>query len=393
MINKKNIAILGSTGSIGTQALDVISRSEGSLCVTALSCNNNIDLMGKQIEIFHPNAVAVTDEEGAKKIATQYPNLKVYSGEDASQRLATEQDYDVLLNSLVGIAGLLPTNAAIDKKPEYIALANKETMVAGGRYITEKAKQKGVPIIPVDSEHSAIFQCLQSGKDGFDHIILTASGGPFRGKTREELSEVTVEQALKHPNWDMGAKVTIDSASLMNKGLEIIEAKWLFGIMSDEIKVIVHPQSIIHSMVCYKDGAVLAQLGRPEMKVPIAYAFTFPNRIQTGVEVPNLSEIGGLTFEEADVDTFKCLKLAFDALKRSEKNDTDSDTIILNGAAEELTNSFINRKINFLEIGDILEQVMEAHSPVKVKDIDDILKLDLDARVAVNTIIDKKARI
>jgi 1-deoxy-D-xylulose-5-phosphate reductoisomerase len=412
------VAILGSTGSIGTQALEFVRENERYLSAVCLACKKNVDLLIRQIREFHPEAVAVADEEGARRVRALFPKLEVYSGEGAAARLAAEQDYSVLLNALVGISGLRPTAAAMEtlsRNGGYIALANKETLAAGGRLITEMAWLGGVPIVPVDSEHGAVYQCMtpwpSGGEDGAEgmagppavgnvptagpvsRLILTASGGPFRGRTREELVHVTVKDALKHPNWDMGVKVTIDSATLLNKGLEVIEARWLFGLPSKQIEVLVHPQSIVHSMVCYTDGSVIAQLGVPDMKVPIAYALAWPSRWTTNVPTPDFAALGGLTFEEPDMETFKCLRLAREALKQSDRLGSDNETIVLNGAAEALTTAFVEGRIGFLDIGDFLEAIMEQNAPRKTADLEEIIGIDAEARRSAETLIANRARL
>jgi 1-deoxy-D-xylulose-5-phosphate reductoisomerase len=397
----KRIGIFGSTGSIGTQALQLVRTGRNRLEAVCLACRGNVDLLLRQIEEFRPEAVSVADAQGAQRVRDACPGLTVFEGMDGAARLASEVSYDVMLNALVGISGLRPTAAAIVAlagSGGYIALANKETLVAGGRLITRSAKDAAVPIIPVDSEHSAIFQCLAVGPDGPDgpsalvspaasKLVLTASGGPFRGRNREELRTVTIAEALKHPNWDMGPKVTVDSATLMNKGLEVIEAKWLFGFCEDRIDVVVHPQSIVHSMVYYRDGAVLAQLGVPDMKIPIAYALSFPERWDIGTAAPDLVALGALTFEHPDMETFKCLRLAREALRRSERLGTDSDTAFLNGAAEMLSCAFTEGRIGFLDVGDMLESLMEGHVPRKAVSVEDILDIDAGARAAAVSLI------
>ncbi|MDR3305524.1 MAG: 1-deoxy-D-xylulose-5-phosphate reductoisomerase [Clostridiales Family XIII bacterium] len=417
----KKIGIFGATGSIGTQALEIVRGSGGRLTVSCLSCGRNADLMMEQIAEFRPAAAAVFDEAGAERVRTAFPDVTVFAGPTAGAELAREGEYDVMLNALVGAAGLSPTDAAIDRLSGrdggYIALANKETLACAGRLICEKARGAAVPIVPIDSEHSAIFQCLRAASpagqaaadntdepspcvdntdepspcvacaaaapvcmDGVEKLVLTASGGPFRGLRRQELADVTAAAALRHPNWSMGTKVTLDSATLLNKGLEIIEAKWLFGIPPERIEVLVHPQSVVHSMVYYKDGCVLAQLGAPDMKPPISYALTFPDRKETGAPALNLAELGQLTFEPPDTETFKCLRLAKEALSRSERLGTDSDTIVLNAASETLTYAFAAGRIGFLDIGDILEEILCGHTPRRAESLEDVARIDGAAR-------------
>ncbi|MDR0853816.1 MAG: 1-deoxy-D-xylulose-5-phosphate reductoisomerase [Clostridiales Family XIII bacterium] len=386
----KSVAIFGSTGSIGTQALEIAGLSSGAVVPVYLSAGENVRLLAEQLRRWPTvKAVSVRSLDGAAALRSEFPNLKIYEGEDGATELASDMDCDVMLNALVGISGLRPTFAALENKAfarraGEIALANKETLVSAGRLVMEKAREASVPIIPVDSEHSAIFQCI-TGNDREDlrKIWLTASGGPFLGKRRAELAHIKAEDALKHPNWDMGAKVTIDSSTLMNKGFEVIEARWLFGVGPKEIEVVVHPESIVHSMVEYRDGAVIAQLGVPEMKVPIGYAFTYPARGNTGVSAPDFIALKSLQFEKPDLETFKCLSLAFEALERMERLGTDSDTAFLNGAAEVLVGEFIKGNIGFLDIGDILEAVMREHESVKCESLEDILKVDRAAREIV----------
>ncbi|MDR1271757.1 MAG: 1-deoxy-D-xylulose-5-phosphate reductoisomerase [Clostridiales Family XIII bacterium] len=369
----KDILLLGSTGSVGSQALSVLSMHPDKFKVKGLACRRSSDVLLEQIHAFRPEAAAVEEEAAASAIGKEFPGVKLFSGEGAAEELAGYLGCDVVFNSMVGISGLAPTMRAISRKPQYIALANKETLVAGGRLIMEASRASSVPIIPVDSEHSAIFQCL-TGKP--DKIILTCSGGPFRGKGIEELKGVTVESALKHPNWEMGLKVTIDSATLMNKGLEVIEAKWLFGLDSKNIKVVIHPQSIVHSLVEYEDGALLAQLGLPDMKVPISYALTWPERQSTGVSAPKLSELSPLSFEAPDIETFKCLRLAFEAIERLENEGDDGAPIAYEAAGQVLAEAFVDGKIGFLAIGDMLEKIMSQRENEKVSAISDIMRID-----------------
>jgi len=384
----KKILLLGSTGSIGTQTLEIVRLNPEKFEIVGLASRRGGEGFAAQIEEFCPEAVAVYDEAEAQPLRARFPKLLVYAGADAAEKLAESAEYDILLNALVGIAGLAPTAAAIPslaKRAGYIALANKETLVAGGRFITESAKKAGVSIVPVDSEHSAIFQCLgagaiEGGAPKPERLILTASGGAFRGKTRDELKNVAAKDALAHPNWTMGQKVTVDSATLLNKGLEIIEAKWLFDMPNERIDVLVHPQSIVHSLISFSDGAMLAQLGLPDMKVPISYALTFPERGATGVSIPDLAALGALIFEKPDIETFKCLKIAREAIAQSERLATDSETIALNAASEELTKAFIARRIDFLDIGDKLEEIMNAHEPRRASTLPEIFDIDSEVR-------------
>ena len=377
----KNIIILGSTGSIGTQALEVV-RSQG-YNIIALTAGSNVDLMEKQAREFKPIAVALADITAANelKIKLRDTDIKVYSGEDGICDICS-LDCDIVLNSVVGIAGLKPTLCAIEAG-HTIALANKETLVAGGDLVNKKAREKGVKIIPVDSEHSAIFQSLQGvPKGSINKILLTASGGPFFGKTKDELKAVTLQQALKHPNWSMGAKITVDSATMMNKGLEVIEAMQLFGVKPCQIQVLVHRQSILHSGIELCDGAVIAQLGTPDMKIPIQYALTYPQR---GVcfEHLDLFKIGSLTFEKPDLDTFTLLRLAFYA---AEKGGTA--TAILNGANEEAVAAFIKGKIGFCDISRLVENVVMSVEEFESTDnLDKILYMDKWARSEIKKAI------
>ena len=370
----KKIAILGSTGSIGTQALEVIRKSE-DLKVTALAAGRNTQLLEKQAREFKPEIVAVYDCEAAKslKISLKDTEIKVLSGKEGVIEAASA-GADIVLTAIVGIAGLAPTVAAI-KAGSDIALANKETMVTAGAVINALCKKHGVKLLPVDSEHSAIFQSLQGAPEGsLRKIILTASGGPFYGKTRAELENVTVAEALNHPNWSMGSKITIDSATLMNKGLEVIEAVHLFGVKPSDIEVIVHRQSILHSAVELKDGAVIGQLGTPDMKVPIQYAFTYPMR-GISFEKLSLADIGTLTFGKPDTDTFRCLPLCINAIERG-----GLFPAAVNGANEQSVKLFLEGKISFLKIAELNEAAMENQKEVTDFSIDDIFEADRAAR-------------
>ena len=375
----KNLIILGSTGSIGTQALEVCRRDGYE--VTALAAGSNIELLEKQAREFKPLTVAVFDEQKAKdlKIKLADTNIKVLSGVDGVCQ-AAEGEGDIVLNSIVGIAGLRPTLSAIDAG-KTVALANKETLVTGGEIVNRKAREKGVKILPVDSEHSAIFQSIQGAPEkSVKKILLTASGGPFYGKKKSDLENVSVKEALNHPNWSMGAKITIDSASLMNKGLEVIEAVHLFGLPARDIEVLVHRQSIVHSMVEFCDNAVLAQLGAPDMKLPIQYAITYPKRLpMTGNELDFLT-CGNLTFEKPDKETFRCLDLAYKAGKTGH-----TMPCVLNGANEEAVFLFLSGKIGFLDIAETVEAAMGAHKIIKNPTLDDILYCDKWAREFVKS--------
>jgi 1-deoxy-D-xylulose-5-phosphate reductoisomerase len=372
----KRIAILGSTGSIGTQALNVIRRHRDLFCAEVLCAGSNADLLIAQAREFEPNAVAIADESryGQVRDALNDTDIKVYAGTDAIVSLMEMESIDMVLAARVGVAGLRPTLHAIEHgKP--IALANKETMVVAGAIVTEAARRHRVPILPVDSEHSAIFQCLVGEVSPVDKILLTASGGPFRGKTREELATVTLEQALKHPNWSMGRKVTIDSATLMNKGLEVIEAKWLFGVDAKDIEVHVHPQSVVHSMVQFADGSVKAQLGIPTMETPIQYAFSFPERIESFLPRLDLFSQHTLTFERPDTETFRCLALAYKAIERG-----GNMPCVMNAANEVAVQQFLDGRIGFLDIADRVERSMQEAHYIANPTLDDLIATDKTVR-------------
>ncbi|MDN4166280.1 1-deoxy-D-xylulose-5-phosphate reductoisomerase [Cytophagales bacterium LB-30] len=355
MTDKRRIAILGSTGSIGTQALDVVKSHPDCFEVEVLSAQNNAELLIKQAAEFRPNVVVIGNEALYDTVfaALDQLGIKVYSGANSLAQVVQMDSIDLVLTALVGYAGLLPTiNAIKARKP--IALANKETLVVAGEIVTQLAEQHGVNIYPVDSEHSAIFQCLVGEfHNPIEKIILTASGGPFRGKDRKFLETVTKAQALKHPNWDMGAKITIDSASLMNKGLEVIEARWLFNLKVEQIEVVVHPQSIIHSLVQFEDGSIKAQLGLPDMRIPIQFAMGFPERLRSDFPRFNFMDYPSLTFEKPDMDTFRNLGLAFEALKKQ-----GNMACILNAANEIVVAEFLKDKVGFLQMSDIVAECM-----------------------------------
>lgn len=373
----KNLVILGSTGSIGTQSLEV-ARKQG-YSVSGLVAGGNIELLEKQAREWKPKTVAVFDEEKAKelKIKLADTSVKVLSGSEGVCAVA-EGEGDTAINAIVGIAGLKPTLSAIESG-KTIALANKETLVTGGEIVNRKAKEKSVKILPVDSEHSAIFQSLQGAPEGsLKKILLTASGGPFFGKKREELENVTVKEALNHPNWSMGAKITIDSATLMNKGLEVIEAVHLFGIPADNIEVLVHRQSIIHSGVELSDGAVIAQLGTPDMRLPIQYALTYPERSDYAFEKLDLFKVGTLTFEKPDTDTFRCLPLCIKAISEGGILPT-----VVNGANEEAVRLFLEGKIKFLQIAELVEKALNSVNNKKEFTLEDIFEADKIAREIV----------
>lgn len=387
----KKISILGSTGSIGRQALDIINSDE--IDVVALACGRNIELLSEQIERFKPNIVSVEREEDAKVLSTKYSSLEVLWGKEGLNAVA-ECDADLLLNGIMGMVGLEPTYKAILSGKD-IALANKETLVAGGKIIMEAARNQGVEILPVDSEHSAIYQCLNTyrnpntSENVIRRIILTASGGPFRGYSIEELRNVTLQDALNHPNWSMGKKITVDSATMMNKGLEVIEAKWLFDVDFNKIDVHVHPQSIIHSAVEFIDGSIIAQMGMPDMRVPISYSINYGERkniisassngsedkLDNNMKFTDLFEIGNLTFEKPDMSTFKCLAFAYAALEEGK-----SYPAVLNSANEALVDLFLNEKIQFIDIQNNLESFLEKHQPVELQSIDEIKEMDREVK-------------
>lgn len=374
----KKISIIGSTGSIGRQSLDVVRSNTDKFKVTAISGNENIELLYEQTREFMPELVAIYSEKQAlefkKKIEndSSFKGVEIMTGLEGLNAVAAHSDSSMVITAVVGMIGLVPTIEAI-KKGKDIALSNKETMVAGGEIVS----RLGARIIPVDSEHSAIFQCLNGEEmESVEKLILTASGGPFRGRTRKELLEVSKVDALRHPNWEMGRKITIDSATLMNKGLEVIEARWLFGIDADRIDVIVHPQSIIHSMVEFKDKSVIAQLGNPDMRIPIQYALTYPQRKEgKGIESLDLLKVGRLTFEKPDCETFPCLKLAYEALRLG-----GTYAAALNAANEVLVEQFLNDRIGFYDIPRYIEKTLERHSSAKEPGIEDILAADAWAR-------------
>ena len=377
----KKLALLGSTGSIGTQALDVVrciqKEGEHAVKVEALAAHSNIRLLEEQIREFKPQAVAVFDLEAASKLraAVRDLNVKVYSGMEGLCALTELESVDIVLNSVVGMVGLKPTLTALEAKKQ-MALANKETLVAGGSLVMKTAKENGIEILPVDSEHSAIFQCLSGEcENPVEKILLTASGGPFRTKTMEELAVVTKVQALKHPNWSMGAKITIDSASMMNKGFEMIEAKWLFGVTPEQIQVVVHPQSVIHSMVQFEDGAVIAQLGIPDMKLPISYAFSYPKRLHSKAPRLDFTQYATLTFEEPDMERFRNLAFAFDAVRKG-----GNMPCILSAANEVVVAAFLRDEIGFLQMSDVIEKTMAKATFISVPTYEDYVATDAEAR-------------
>ena len=366
------IAILGSTGSIGTQTLDIV-REQGDIQVTAIAAGSNIKKLEEQMREFHPLLVCVFQEDAAKELRdrTKDLNVRVVSGMDGLLEVAVQPESEILVTAIVGMLGIRPTIAAIEARKK-IALANKETLVTAGHIIMPLAKKCGVPILPVDSEHSAIFQSLQ-GENGnrIAKILLTASGGPFRGKKPEDLAHIQVEDALRHPNWTMGRKITIDSSTLVNKGLEVMEAKWLFDVELEQIEVVVHPQSVIHSAVQYEDGAVIAQLGTPDMRLPIQYALFYPERKPLQSEALDLFKLHTMTFEEPDLGTFRGLALAYEAARRGGSMPT-----ALNAANEKAVAMFLDRKIRFLDIPEIISECMAAHQWIAHPSLEDILETE-----------------
>lgn len=380
----KTVSVLGSTGSIGTQSLEVCEKH--GFRVYGLSANNNIDLLEQQTRKFSPEYVCIYNEEKYSELKQRLSDtgVKVLCGMDGLCEIASLEQNDIVLNSVVGMVGLLPTLTAINAGKD-VALANKETLVAGGEIVMSSAKAKGVTIYPVDSEHSAIFQCLQGNKrEQLSKIILTASGGPFFKKTYEDLKNVTKADALRHPNWSMGNKITIDSATLMNKGLEFIEAKWLFDLTPEQIEIVVHRQSVVHSAVEYNDYSVIAQLGVPDMKIPIQYALLYPDRMECPTKRLSLTDYGSLTFEKPDYETFKCLSSAIKAIRAG-----GAYPCLVNSANEEAVKAFLNDEIPFIEIGEIVSSVMEKFSPAQINCYDDVVRADISAREYVRNIIDK----
>lgn len=370
----KKVAILGSTGSIGTQTLE-IARTNGDLAITALAAGSNVERLEAQIREFHPSLAAVWAEEKAKELKSRIRDLdvRVVTGMEGLIEVAEQPESGILVTAIVGMIGIRPTIAAM-KAGKDIALANKETLVTAGHIIMPLAEECGVRILPVDSEHSAIFQCLNGeNRCELHKILLTASGGPFRGKKKEELREVQVEDALKHPNWSMGRKITVDSATLVNKGLEMMEARWLFGVEPQDIKIVVQPKSIIHSMVEFADGAVIAQLGTPDMKLPIQYALYYPQRRYLPGERLDFWKLGQITFEEPDMENFPGLRLAFDAAAAGGSLPT-----VYNAANERAVALFLDRKIRFLEIPELIERCMEEHKAVKAPSVEEILQTEAE---------------
>ena len=385
----KRVAILGSTGSIGTQTLEVISKNPEHFEVEVLTANNNVELLVEQTKMFHPNVVVISNSchyDQLKEALKDEP-VKVYAGREALQQVVQMSTIDIVVTAMVGYSGLIPTCNAI-KAGKHIALANKETMVVAGEIINRLTIENKVNIYPVDSEHSAIFQCLVGEfNNEIEKIYLTASGGPFRGFSMEQLAMVTKADALKHPNWDMGAKITIDSASLMNKGFEVIEAKWLFGLKPEQIDVIVHPQSIVHSIVQFGDGSMKAQMGLPDMKLPIQYALNFPERLPSTFKRFNFLDYPKLTFEQPNTKNFRNLALAFEAL-----NQGGNMPCILNAANEVVVQAFLNDKISFLQMPEIIEQTMGKASFIKHPDLDDYILTDKEVRILTSALVKERTK-
>jgi len=377
----KKISILGSTGSIGTQTLEIVDQYSDELKVVALTCHSNIELIEKQARKYRPELVSVGTKEGADALKTKLADtdIKICYGMEGLEAAATVDSAEMVVTAFVGMIGIQPTIAAIRAKKD-IALANKETLVTAGHIIMPLAKEMGVAILPVDSEHSAIFQSLESvNRKELDKILLTASGGPFRHKTRAELEQVTLADALAHPNWSMGSKITVDSATLVNKALEVMEAKWLFDVSIDDIEIVVHPQSIIHSMVQYTDGAIMAELGTPDMKVPIQYALFYPHRKPLGGKKVDFADLGSLTFEKPDAETFRGLKLGLDAGRTG-----GSMPVVYNAANEEAVAGFIAGKIGFTKIWELIEKAMEDHKPLPSPTLEEVLAIEKDIRRKVS---------
>jgi len=378
----KKVFVLGSTGSIGVNCLNVIDNLKDDFEVAGLTVNSNTELLLEQINKFNPKLVVVRDEQSAKKVAGKIPKgCELFIGEEGIIKAAQESDYDIFMGAMVGFAGLAPTIEAV-KRGKRIALANKETLVVAGEIVTRLVLENSAEIIPVDSEHSAIYQCLVGEKlDEVEKLIITASGGPFRDKDKSFFENATLDEALNHPNWKMGSKITIDSATMMNKGLEVIEAHWLFGLPAEKIDVVIHPQSIIHSMVQFVDGSVKAQLGLPDMKLPIQYALTFPERVQNDFERTSLPSIGALTFSKPDLNKFECLNLAFNAL-----NEGGTAPCILNAANEVAVKKFLNKEIKFSHIPLLINKALDKVETNFLNDLESIFECDRKTREYVLTL-------
>ncbi len=371
----KNLTVLGSTGSIGTQTLEIVRKHRDEFNISALTCGYNIDLFRKQIREFDPPFAVCAEEKDMEILRKEFPKTEFSFGLDGICTASSQSGADMVVNALLGMMGLKPTYEAI-KAGKDIAFANKETLVTGGELIMKAVRESGIAFLPVDSEHSAIFQCLQGAAGNrIRKIILTASGGPFRGFTKEQLKSVTKEQALKHPNWTMGAKITVDSATMMNKGLEIIEACRLFDVPAKDIEVVVHPESAMHSAVEFEDGSIIAQMGRPDMKIPIAYALSYPRRLAGVGESMDLFKLSCMHFEKPDTEVFKCLRLAMDAIKKG-----GSYTVVLNAANEEAVAAFLSDRISFTGIADAVEEALNRHSRIEIHSLDDIFETEKSAR-------------
>lgn len=389
MKETRRISLLGSTGSIGTKVLDVVRRSKGRFSVNGLAAGENVELLAEQIRQFRPEIVSVMTAELADQVRsmTGLADTRVLYGKEGYIEVATVDDADLVVSAMVGAAGLIPTLAALEAGKD-VALANKESLVTAGSLVTSLAREKGAALIPIDSEHSAIFQCLRGHrKEDVRRIVLTASGGPFKDRNKDELVKVTPEEAVRHPKWSMGAKISVDSATLMNKGLEVIEARWLFDISVDRIDVVVHPQSIIHSMVEFMDGSVLAQMGIPDMRVPIAYALAWPRRLELDLPSLDLIESGSLTFEMPRLEKFPCLGLAYDAARKG-----GTATTALNAANEVAVDAFLQGRVSFTAIQEVVREVIEAFPVEDIRDLDDVLKADALARLRAEGIIVEKSK-
>jgi 1-deoxy-D-xylulose-5-phosphate reductoisomerase len=384
MKETRHISLLGSTGSIGTNVLDVVRRSKRHFSVSGLAAGRNIELLAEQIRQFRPKVVSVMTAELADQVRSMidFPDIEVLYGKEGYKAVATFDDADLIVSAMVGAAGLIPTLAAIEAGKD-VALANKESLVTAGPLVTSIARKKGVALIPIDSEHSALFQCLRGcRKKEVRRIVLTASGGPCKDMNRHDLIKVKPEDAVRHPRWSMGAKISVDSATLMNKGLEVIEAHWLFDVSLDRIDVVVHPQSIVHSMVEFIDGSVIAQMGIPDMRVPIAYALAWPGRLELDLPSLNLIESGPLNFEMPHLETFPCLGLAYDAAKKG-----GTATTALNAANEVAVEAFLQRRIGFTAIQEVVRKVIEAFPVEDIRDLEDVLKADALARLRAEGIV------
>ena len=380
---KKRVSIFGSTGSIGTSTLNVIRNNPDLFEVTTLVAGNNIERLIEQINEFNPKHVYIISEDNSKILKSKFKDLDIYFGEQGMKDISTLTDYDIAVSALVGISGLEPTYNMI-KNGKTVALANKEVLVAGGELIINTAKERGATLLTVDSEHSAIMQCLNGEKNNsIDKILLTASGGPFFDK--EITDDITIEDALNHPTWSMGKKVTIDSSTMMNKGFEVIEAKWLFNVEPEKIQVVVHRKSLVHSMVQFEDGTIMANIGPKSMEIPIAYALNYPNRLKNNLEKLDLFEVRNLEFEKPDLKKFKCLKLAFDAIKKGH-----SFQVVLNAADEVLVNAFLEGKIKYTDIPNMIEKMLDNHRGEKLDSIDKILDLDKRTRVETEKLIEER---